>query len=228
VGNYDQVTALRTGAGTDGVITQSVTLAGRQLSEATWNASVGAANSCRLTIHAENGRVQAEREPGTDHWVLVGLDGARTVGNSRAAIQRFLDQFAQSLPTVVSKSRSNVPVEWPDLVKAFETVDATHRSVTRRRTIELHFEPMSERAIFKTQMTAIGCGVLIGTFLLALAYLAIAATVPLPDNVLLILRSLVFAPLGIFLLLQILYPLTRPSTTESARADVANEDPTDD
>jgi hypothetical protein len=35
-----------------------------------------------------------------------------------------------------------------------------HRSLKRRRTIDLHFESTSERSQFKTQMTAIGCGVL--------------------------------------------------------------------
>jgi hypothetical protein len=45
-------------------------------------------------------------------------------------------------------------------------------------------------------------------------YLAIASTVPLPEMALLLLRTLIFAPLGLFLLLQLLYPLTRPSEAE--------------
>jgi hypothetical protein len=112
-----------------------------------------------------------------------------------------------------------MPMEWPELVKVFETADATHRSVKRRRTIDLHFEPMSERAIFKTQMTAMGCGVLIATFLLVLMYLAIASTIPLPHAALIVLRTLIFAPLGLFLLLQLLYPLTRPSESTPGRSE---------
>ena len=224
VGDYDQVTALRTGATPDGVITQSVKLAGRQIPESTWSGIAGAADSCRITIHAENGRAQLEYGPGLNEWVLVEADGQRAVGSKQTAVRQFLDQLAKSLPAAGSNPRSNLPAEWPELVKAFETVDATHRSVTRRRTIELHFEPMSERAIFKTQMTAIGCGVLVGTFLLSLAYLAIASTIPLPHMILLILRSLVFAPLVIFLLLQILYPLARPSTNESTERGAANSE----
>jgi myo-inositol 2-dehydrogenase/D-chiro-inositol 1-dehydrogenase len=99
-------------------------------------------------------------------------------------------------------------------VKCFETIDATHRSVRRRRTIELHFEPMSERAIFKTQMTAIGCALLVATFLLTLVYLGIASLIPLPGYALIGLRALVFGPLVLFLLAQILLPLTRPSSAE--------------
>ena len=108
-----------------------------------------------------------------------------------------------------------VSQDWGELVKCFETVDATHRSVRRKRTIELHFEPMSERAIFKTQMTAIGCGLLVGTLLMMLCFLGIASVVPLPEPVLIGLRVLVFAPLVLFLLAQVLLPLTRPSSNES-------------
>ena len=205
IGDYDQVTALRTGASDNGVLTQSVKLAGRGLPEATWDARGGKSTVCRLTIHAEQGTLLVELDPDSREWVLIEPDGSRHVGNRSTAICEFLRRLDDG---------TNGPIEWQELVRGFETVDATHRSVTRRRTIELHFEPMSERAIFKTQMTAIGCSVLIATLLLVLVYLAIASTVPLPRTVLLLLRTLVFAPLGIFLLLQLLYPLTRPTEAE--------------
>ena len=121
-----------------------------------------------------------------------------------------IEQFSKS------DSHQSVDVEWGELIKCYETLDASHRSVRRKRTIELHFEPMSERAIFKTQMTAIGCGLLIATFLLTLCYLGVAAVVPLQPSVLIVLRALVFAPLVIFLLAQILLPLTRPSSNENS------------
>ena len=203
-GDYDQVTALRTGASDQGVRTQSVKLSGRGLPEATWDARVGKSPTCRLTIQTEQGNAVLERGPSQD-WVLTEPDGTRLGGNQTAAVREFLRRL---------DSESGPPMEWSELIRAFETVDATHRSVTRRRTIDLHFEPMSERAIFKTQMTAIGCSVLIATFLLVLVYLAIASTVPLPQIVLVLFRTLIFAPLGVFLVLQLLYPLTRPSETD--------------
>ena len=112
--------------------------------------------------------------------------------------------------------------------------------MTRRRTIDLHFEPMSERAAFKTQMIAMGCGVLTTTLMLMLAYLAVASLVPSEETerlqwlqsgtaalnsvppasnwrhartALAYARLLVFTPLAIFLALQLLYPLSRPTTT---------------
>jgi predicted dehydrogenase len=226
-GDYDQVTALRTGESDAGVMMQSVKLAGRGLPEATWSIQAGAVSRCRLTVHGERGRAVLEVDADTGEWSLGESEGSRVAGDCHAAVRSLLDEFAAAI-NADAVHRAVPPVEWSDLVKAFETVDATHRSIRRRRTIELHFEPMSERAIFKTQMTAIGCGVLTLTLLLMLVYLAVAGTVPLPNSVLLMLRGLVFAPLAVFLLLQLLYPLARPSSHEGRANDSANANGGDD
>lgn len=208
-GDYDQVTALRTGAAEERVRTQSVKLSGRGLPEATWDARAGKTASCRLTLQTDRGIVELTRDK-VGEWVVEMPDGITRTGDKKAAIRDFLNQVS---------SKSELTMEWPDLIRLFETADATHRSVRRRRTIDLHFEPMSERAIFKTQMTAIGCSVLIATFFLVLVYLGIASTVPLPPTALILLRTLIFAPLGLFLFLQLLYPLTRPSDAGGGRND---------
>ena len=91
-------------------------------------------------------------------------------------------------------------------------------SLERRRTVDLHHEPVSERTIFKTQMTALGCAVLFGTLVLMLGYLAIASVIPLNGTLLIVLRMLVFAPLVLFLLAQLLLPL---SLTSPENVDVA-------
>lgn len=219
-GDYDQVTAIRTGAAEGAVMMQTVTLAGRGLPEATWHIqSTSGPEVSRLTVHAERGRAVVERDSVSNEWVFTDPSGAKVVGNRVDAARMSLDEFAASL------TGGDAPAEWPELVKVFETLDATQRSVKRRRTIELHFEPMSERATFKTQMTAMGCGVLMLTLLLVLVYLAIASLVPqspqpgdLPDGwervrgILQIGRVFVFAPPAIFLMLQLLYPLTRPTS----------------
>ncbi len=229
-GDYNQATALRTGATHDEVLMQTVTLAGRGLPEATWHmqSTPGAAVSV-LTVHAERGRAVAELDVSTGEWTLTEPDGSKVIGDRVTAARERLDEIEPLL------KRDDLPAAWSDLIKAFETLDATQRSVTRRRTIDLHFEPMSERATFKTQMTAMGCGVLLVTPLLALAYLAIASLVPPsplagvpPDGwerargVLLVVRACVFAPVAIFLVLQLLYPLTRPASG-ATQADGSRE-----
>ena len=104
-------------------------------------------------------------------------------------------------------------------MRAFETVEATHRSVRRRRTIELHFESQSERSLFKTQMTAIGCGILTLTFFAVLVVLMIGAMFD-PEKMsqgtvlaMKIARIAVFMPVFLFLLFQLLLFVTRPSSS---------------
>ena len=217
IGDYNQVTALRTAATNDGVLMQSVVLAGRSLPEANWSISpIVGPDQWNLTVRGESGIAHLSRNALTRCWACE-INGHRVEGveiaTARSVIKAFEATTARHA-NVESSQRGTVNREWGDLVKCFETVDATHRSVRRRRTIELHFEPMSERAIFKTQMTAIGCGLLIATFFLTLCFLGIASIVPLPPRVLEVLRFLVFAPLAIFLIAQILLPLTRPSSNE--------------
>lgn len=217
IGDYDQVTSLRSAATSEGVLMQSVVLAGRSLPEATWSITpIDGPPQWNLTIRGEDGVAELSRSESSRSWVCE-IDGQQTQGEERSTARNLLAAFAQSVSdgsTGDKVSNRTVSSEWGELVQCFETVDATHRSVARRRTIELHFEPMSERAIFKTQMTAIGCGLLVATFLLTLCFLGIASVVPLPDMVLVGMRTLVFAPLVVFLVAQVLLPLTRPSSSE--------------
>ena len=219
IGDYDQVTGLRTAASNEGVLIQSVVLAGRSLPESNWSInSVEGASDWKLTVRGERGVATLHRDGQSRRWVSE-IAGERVEGNESETAQAALAAFSTSMADAASSSK-DAPSEhqardvWGELVKCYETVDATHRSVRRRRTIELHFEPMSERAIFKTQMTAIGCSLLVITFLLTLCYLGIASLIPLPPMVLIILRTLVFAPLVVFLVAQMLLPLTRPSSAE--------------
>ena len=221
IGDYDQVTALRTAATTEGVLMQSVILAGRSLPESNWSINGDNGQSqWKLTVRGEDRFAVLTRDELLRRWVC-DFEGVLTEGDERKTAGAALQAFASSVRQAESSAGDTLlePTArggWSELVKCFETVDATHRSVRRRRTIELHFEPMSERAIFKTQMTAIGCGLLVATFLMTLAYLGIASLVPLPTWALIGLRTLVFGPLVLFLCAQVLLPLTRPSSTERA------------
>ncbi len=221
IGDYDQVTALRTAATEAGVLLQSVVLAGRSLPEANWSiAPIDGPGQSRLIIRAEQCVVELQRDESSRCW-NCRIDGQRIEGDESSTARSALEAFAASNShdrTGGTAQRGTVSSDWGELVKCFETVDATHRSIRRRRTIELHFEPMSERAIFKTQMTAIGCGLLMATLFLTLCFLGIASVLPLPPQVLVGLRILVFAPLVLFLLAQILLPLTRPSSNDKSQS----------
>ena len=83
------------------------------------------------------------------------------------------------------------------------------KSLRRRRTIDVYFDGISERSAFKTQMTAIGCGVLTYVILGMVGFLIMAQLTSLPPLVLQIARIVWIAPVVLFLLAQFLLPLAR-------------------
>ena len=167
-------------------------------------------------------------------WKLVAIGEQRTVVLSRGestdeiAIETDDIELQESLSTSTDSPAERVvrnceamvagePVDpgWGDLTHAFELVDASRRSVRRRRTIDVYFETASERSVFKTQMTAVGCGLLTLTFFAVLVLLVVGTLFDPGRTVMLILRGLVFLPLVLFLLLQVLLVITRPSAEAS-------------
>jgi hypothetical protein len=106
--------------------------------------------------------------------------------------------------------------DWTDLTRDFEIVEACQRSVQKRRTIDLHFETTSERTEFKSQMAAIGCALLIVTFLACLGYLLLGSLFAVNETVMRVLRLLIFLPLAVFLVLQFLLFLARPASSDQS------------
>ncbi len=155
-GRYDQVTAQRSGLTEQGCSQATLSLAGTGLPDATWTARRGATDGWRLTVETEQGPITLERS---------------TNSNSPAAL----------MAAFVVADAPNAP-EWSDAVRVFDVLDAAKRSLRRRRTIDLHFETLSERQQFKTQMTAIGCGMLMLTLFLMLALLGLGALLESRDR----------------------------------------------
>ncbi len=185
-GRRSRVTVLRTGAEGSQLRRQTVTLAGDGVPEIHWSVeSTTAATTAECRFHSQG---QQSR--------FVETDGVWTQAEMESSAATRTDAFAAVVP-------------WSAVVTAFELFDAVEHSLERHRTVELHREPVSERAIFKTRMAAWGCGVLIGTLFLMLAFLMVASVVPMNRTVLNIGRVMVFAPVFVFLLAQVLLPLTR-------------------
>ena len=228
VGEFDQVTALYVGDRETGLSRGTVTLAGRNLPTATWTIQPGPADAFSLTVLTERGRVtfEAPRAGGT-------------IPSQNDAIQQSGDADLLAMPTehrdcaraILSHFAGTVSGEtaaptWTDLTRSTEIVEAAERSIRRRRTIDLHFETTSERNQFKSQMTAIGCGLILAT-LVAVVLLLIVGRLMKPHAIVMqILRIGVFLPLGIFLLLQLLLFLSRPSRSTDAEQEGRNESAT--
>ncbi len=209
-GTTDQVTALRTGGTTTGALLQSVVLSGRAIPECTWAIQSGVAGSSRLTLQTDRGPWSLDWDAAESRWRFTDYAASPPKPADGVGGTILLAEFA------AAAARRNGASDWTSVLHAAEVVDAAQRSLNRRRTIDLHHETLSERAIFKTQMAAMGCGVLLLTLLLMLGYLAVAGMAPLDDRLLRLFRLLVFAPLFVFLLLQLLLPLTRTGHQEAA------------
>ena len=240
-GEFDQITAVHSGATAGGFTRATVSLAGAQAVQATWTAvgvgvpPSGGPPAGAPAVPAAGVAVGAGVPPsggppaGTWRLTVTGRHGTATLSGSEDPSQMSLVVSGISTrapatdrvnwgPAVLAQFTGGVALPpapvWSDGVRAFELLHAAHRSLTRRRTIDLHFETPSERGNFKTQMTAIGCGVLLFTLLGMLLFLGLGAAAKdlgLPPWLLQIARVAVFAPLGIFLLLQGLLFLTKGS-----------------
>ncbi len=200
-GEVDQVTSLRLGETAQGTAMQTVKLSGRQFPETTWSIKPSSEVVSRIQFQTSAGPIQLDWDAARQTWHRRG-QAKEPEGSSELQL---LETFARTV------SRGEKSVDWNDVLKAMEIVDAARRSLVRRRTIDLHHELLSERAIFKTQMAAMGCGVLLLTLALMLGYLGLAGVAPLSGWMLKLLRVLIFVPLFVFLLLQFLLPLTRPA-----------------
>jgi hypothetical protein len=102
-----------------------------------------------------------------------------------------------------------------------ELIEATGQSIRRRRTVDLYFDMTSERSQFKTQMSALGCGVLVLTLVLVILVLLMSEVLNLDPRARTWATMLAFGPLFLFLALQSLIVLARPSVSETpSRVDL--------
>ena len=205
-GDYSQVTAIHSGASEGRLSLATVTLSGPGLPESHWSLRPTAdAGGARWHVVGDGGRAT----------LLVPDGGLATleVNGIRESCGR-ADVDADGVSRIERALRGeSVSPGWTDLTRAFEVVDAARRSVRRRRTIDLHFETQSERSLFKSQMTAVGCGLLVFTLLAVVAVLILGTVFDVDRRVMRAARVAVFAPLFLYLALQALLFLARPPLT---------------
>jgi predicted dehydrogenase len=231
-GSYDQVTASRSGDAGLGYSLATVMLAGSGVPQAVWTAKAHSENDWQLTISGDAGTALLDGNPEAGRLRLTrdlhepprGMHEmpADAEETSAHAGTWLLETFTSSLaPQTISTSPAEVlpdepaqPTLWGELARAVELVDAVDRSVRRRRTIDVYFETPSERGIFKTQMTAVGCSLLMLTLAAVVFYLILAATVELPPLMKRLLVVAIFLPLGAFLALQLLVFVARPASRD--------------
>jgi hypothetical protein len=172
-GDYSRVSAIHSGVVGDRVAAAGLTLLGDKLPEATWTTRGTAGPSqFKLTVAGENGEIIATATGDPAKWLVrterlshsnvadLPLAEPRTDDVGSLMLESLPHASQPSSGALRGAQNSMGRAEWMDLVRAFEVIDAAHVSVQRRRPIDLHFETTSERNIFKSQMTAVGCLVL--------------------------------------------------------------------
>jgi len=237
-GEFDQVTALQTGDPQQGIVEASLNLTGPESSPARWTCQgTRGPSTWRLTVAGAAGKVvlSGGEDPGTILWQSSLITSAGKQESPPETVSfdygpAVLNEFLAGNSTTAATG-----VWADDLNRIFDLLEGVHRSLRRRRTVELYFDTPSERSNFKTQMTAVGCGVLLLTLLAIVGGLGIGLVVdqvglagPVQHNpgeprvprtsiIMEVVRVLVFAPLVIFLLLQVGLFLSKPSAGTKAK-----------
>ncbi|MCH2210788.1 MAG: DUF2798 domain-containing protein [Fuerstiella sp.] len=125
-------------------------------------------------------------------------------GRSDYRTSLLCERLAESLPDTAACQAG-----MEQFSRTLQVVSAIERSVRRRRTIDVYVDELTERSVFKTQMTAIGCGVLTWLMTGMIGYLLLGQLFKPPDFVMQFMRAAWIAPVVIFLLSQLLLPIAR-------------------
>ncbi len=215
---YSQITALDSTAVNGSLISRLLTLGASPTSEQTLpptTITVKAVPSAGTVLRSNEGGMTDRIERPADRnqtQCRMSLKTIRLDGNTNSF--EVLDD-PPLLPRIVQMcaSRELCHQSMQSFATALEMADAVGKSLRRRRTVDVYFDSGSERGVFKSQMTAIGCGVLTWTLLGMMGFLVLAKVTSLSSTSLYIARILWIVPVVLFLLAQLLLPLTRDRTS---------------
>ena len=126
------------------------------------------------------GTVRLESDSGPDAtWTLRPTNGpaevALLVGDSPLELQRSERDNPETTSEWLEVADGASHLKLEELVDVVETFAAIQESARRRRAIDLHHEPTSERTVFKSQMAAVGCLLLLLTLLGLVVLLVLGA-----------------------------------------------------
>lgn len=223
-GPFGQLTATRAGEVDRHAPLSQIIVGSSDGPQAVWTCSPSEEAEWRLIATGQVAQLEIlRRGSGNEIRVTRRFTGAEptvtseVIDSSRATLEQISDFF----------SGVRHPQGLRELIRSFELLDASRRSLKRRRTIDLYYDAPTERGNFKTQMSAIGCGVLMYTLFAFLFSLGIGelfrqiygdpehpGQVNLPpwgSLLMIVIRVVTFAPLGMFLALQFLMYFARSS-----------------
>ena len=136
----------------------------------------GHAEPARLSVSGTLGSLTLEYDPSFREQARL-IHRAERPGGEESSVLEPWDSHAVIMETLLtcleSRGQQSMTEPSPNLndgTRAMELSEAVVRSLRRGRTIDLHYEAISEDASFKSIMTSTGCMILLGTlFILPLA-----------------------------------------------------------
>ncbi|MEX0726050.1 MAG: hypothetical protein WD065_07260, partial [Planctomycetaceae bacterium] len=189
IGEPTHLTAVTLGHVEGAVSRALTTIAAGNAGEASWSAQSGTAfDTWKIVVRGEAGLMTLVCNVTTQTAVL--MEGENQTKFSAQQIDEAIgtlltdivwreavDVSPDAAPSAAPKEQS----AWAATLRNYEMLDASHRSRRRRRTIDLLGETPSERSQFKAQMAAVGCGLLMATFMGVLGLLLLGAFVDAPS-----------------------------------------------
>jgi predicted dehydrogenase len=179
----------------------------------TW--STGASESARLTLAAANGSLTLEFDPQLQQSSRL-IRRSQTGDEQQKELDAW-DRHAAIFAVLTSSCAGRGSTEPPspnlhDATRAMELCEATVRSLRRGRTVDLHYESISEESNFKSVMTSTGCMILVGALF---AVMFALAGPPLGYHWTIFIAYLIPPILVIFVILQSLrFAVRRPDASE--------------
>jgi myo-inositol 2-dehydrogenase/D-chiro-inositol 1-dehydrogenase len=171
LGEIEAVTASGDPAGVEPDIELVVQLRAAESRRAEVRIGTGAAVPARLTVNGSAGSLTLEYDPTHDAPARMIRRTASATGETIEHLPPWDAHWAiaQTLLGTLKwqgePSRSSRP-DLSDGTRAMELSEAVVRSLRRGRTIDMHYESISEEATFKSIMTSTGCVLLLGCLLL--------------------------------------------------------------
>lgn len=227
-GAFTQVTAIYQGTSDGGFVNATVNLAGDNATDSSWTLATGPTEAWKLTASGSAGQLVLERNAGVSRLTKNGESVSLADGSTESHEATWLAALPKATSAFIqANARNDQASVWTDFTRSHEIVDAHRRSIRRRRTIDMHFETLSERSQFKTQMAAMGCGILTYTLFGLVAYLGFAGALEPAEEMIAgdaaseaewsryrLICNIAFAvwigPLTLFLAAQLLLGITKP------------------
>ncbi len=160
-GPFNEITALGGSRGSTDYTNLAVQLAGSARVPVRWSVhSVQGSELGKITLIGQRGSVELSMPADPEAWRLVPRLGEageeeEVVFDEHQPARSAIAAFAESLGGGAAGST------WRRATRAMELADSIELSLRKGRTIEVHFQVLSEQTAFRGTMAMFGCGLLL-------------------------------------------------------------------